>query len=340
MSDSLLKEDLFSKILLDPARNGASDLFIVSGYASSAMVYHHAEKLKEENLNVNINLIIGMACREGLSKSNHKGFQDLMKHNICGRFSCSYLIDQPTHSKVYSWVSGGRPITGFIGSANYSQQAFVINSQKEVATQCNCNDTYAYYDFLIKNTIYCNHNDADDYVSYSRKVRSERLTEPLNQVADSDNYLFAGLRYADVPLVSSKTKEVTPRSGLNWGQRPEYNRNPNQAYIQLRPEIYNSDFFPIRSVHFTVLTDDGRTLICTRAQKDKKGHAIETPLNNSLLGEYFRNRLGLSNGAVVTLQHLRDYGRESVSFYKIDAENYYMDFSKNTAKKMHSKDMP
>ena len=95
----------------------------------------------------------------------------------------------------------------------------------------------------------------------------------------------------------------------------------------MRPEIYRSDFFPKRSIHFTVLTDDNKILICTRAQKDELGHAIETPHNNSLLGEYFRNRLGLPNGAFVTRDDFDKYGRTDIDFYKIDNETYYMDFS-------------
>lgn len=57
--------------------------------------------------------------------------------------------------------------------------------------------------------------------------------------------------------------------------------------------------------------------------------AITTPSNNSLLGEYFRNRLGVPNGAPVTKNDLLQYGRTDVTFYKIDDEQFYMDFSTN-----------
>jgi len=66
-------------------------------------------------------------------------------------------------------------------------------------------------------------------------------------------------------------------------------------------------------------------LICTIAQDNDK--AIETPQNNSLIGEYFRNRLGLGYGAYVSSLDLQRYGRTDVDFYKIDEETYYMDFS-------------
>ena len=55
--------------------------------------------------------------------------------------------------------------------------------------------------------------------------------------------------------------------------------------------------------------------------------AITTPASNAQLGEYFRKRLGLANGAYVTAKDLKAYGRQDVSFYKIDDEQYFMDFS-------------
>jgi hypothetical protein len=119
--------------------------------------------------------------------------------------------------------------------------------------------------------------------------------------------------------------ELPQRSGLNWGQRPEEHREPNQAYIRLTAPIYRSDFFPEIKQHFTIRTDDNKILICTRAQQN--GKAIHTPHNNSLIGEYFRNRLGVPNGQPVRKDDLRRYGRVDIDFYKVDEETYFMDFS-------------
>ena len=58
-----------------------------------------------------------------------------------------------------------------------------------------------------------------------------------------------------------------------------------------------------------------------------KNKAITTPENNSRIGEYFRNRLALANGAPVTKADLIRYGRTDVEFIKLDDEQYYMDFS-------------
>ena len=55
--------------------------------------------------------------------------------------------------------------------------------------------------------------------------------------------------------------------------------------------------------------------------------AITTPLSNAQLGEYFRNRLNLANGAFISKSDLEKYGRSDITFYKLDDEQYYMDFS-------------
>ena len=89
--------------------------------------------------------------------------------------------------------------------------------------------------------------------------------------------------------------------------------------------IAKSGFFPLDKQHFLVVTDDHHTLQLRVEQQNDK--AITTPASNALLGEYFRNRLGLCNGAYVKKDDLLAYGRTDVTFYKIDEEQYYMDFS-------------
>ena len=79
-----------------------------------------------------------------------------------------------------------------------------------------------------------------------------------------------------------------------------------------------------------VVTDDHHTLQLRVEQQNDK--AITTPASNALLGEYFRNRLGLANGAYIHAGDLNNYGRSDVTFIKIDDEHYYMDFSSFKAK--------
>lgn len=99
----------------------------------------------------------------------------------------------------------------------------------------------------------------------------------------------------------------------------------NNNFIPLPSNLWNSGFFPELAWHFVVLTDDEIFFFCSREKLNGKG--IYSVQEKSSFGEYFRNRLGLPNGAFITKDDLLRYGRTDVDFYKIDEENYFMDFS-------------
>lgn len=273
-----------------------------------------------------------MSPVDGLSKVNHKGFQELMQFLYPNNFQCSYLTTMPpVHSKVYVWKKGNDPIFCFAGSANYTQMAFSQN-QREVMTESDPQQGCAYFNNLIDQSIFCNNLEAENIVQIfdnnnTSRIRREKLVIEHQDEEEINNLETAGV--LGLPSVKfsllANNGNLPQKSGLNWGQRPEQHREPNQAYIRLPASVYNTDFFPQRPTQFTVITDDERVLVCSRAQDN--GKAIHTPQNNSLIGEYFRNRLGLPNGSRVTLQDLLRYGRTDVTFYKIDDETYYLDFS-------------
>jgi hypothetical protein len=125
-------------------------------------------------------------------------------------------------------------------------------------------------------------------------------------------------------------ERVPNRSGLNWGQRPK--RNPNQAYLPISVEIQKSNFFPDVGIPFTIECDDGQIFNCLRAQQN--GKAIETPEDNSLMGAYFRQRLGVNPGDQVAMWHLIDYGRTSVEIFSTGINQYYLDFSRPAGLKL------
>lgn len=131
--------------------------------------------------------------------------------------------------------------------------------------------------------------------------------------------------FVDLKLTTKFKGEVHKRAGLNWGQRPQ--REPNQAYIPVLKKVHqdNPGFFPQKEYEFDIHTDDGEILTCIMAQDNRK--AIETCNNNSILGVYFRNRLGVPLGDYININHLNNYGRDYVRIYKIDSKTYYMDFS-------------
>ncbi len=322
----MLSKELYSEVLLKPAYNGAEHLYIISGYATSAMPFHHIQELLEHDIDINVDLIVGMTNIDGLSASNHKGFIHLVEKEFPNKFNCSYIYrGKPVHSKAYIWLKNKNPILSFTGSANYTQHAF-YNKQREIMTQSDAEKAFKYYHNLIGDSIYCTNHEAELFLRIYEDIISNRLkpyVEEIEEVEGIDTKI-TGLDKVEISFLDRKG-ELPQRSGLNWGQRPNEGREPNQAYIKLPSKIYKTKYFPIRGMDFTVLTDDNKTLICKRAQDNAK--AIHTPHNNSLLGIYFRNRIGVELGQPIKTEDLLNYGRTSVDFYKIDDETYYMDFS-------------
>lgn len=135
---------------------------------------------------------------------------------------------------------------------------------------------------------------------------------------------YAGLPYERISLTTGKgEKERVPySSGLNWGQRP--NRNQDQAYLAVPSDVQQSGFFPKPGQTFTMITVDGYVWECARRQAN--GKAIHTVESNSILGIYFREKLGLCSGDLVTIHHLLRYGRTSVDIYRKNQNEYILDF--------------
>ena len=57
----MLTENLFEKVLIEPAMQNFDTLCIVSGYASATMVSRHFDHLRRGKREVRIQLIVGMA---------------------------------------------------------------------------------------------------------------------------------------------------------------------------------------------------------------------------------------------------------------------------------------
>lgn len=314
---------LVENTLLMPIKDLQADkLIIISGYASHNMASWHIKKISESKLTpIKIELTFGMPQVDGISKDIHEGLQNLTKldNQELSSFSCKYIYQgAPVHSKIYIWLKNNQPIIAFAGSANYSQNAF-SKKRREFMVQCNPIEAYEYYQELENDSIVCNHGEIEEYV----KIYSNQKIDELQINQDDDRVI--GVPNVTLSLLQ-KNGEVGYGSGINWGHRRNgTKRELNQAYIPLPSKIAKSNFFPLNKQHFSVITDDRKQLILRVQQQNDK--AITTPLNNSQLGEYFRNRMGLENGKFVTLEDFNNYGRSDVTFYKIDDDQFYMDFS-------------
>lgn len=304
----MIENDLYNHVLLHPAHEHMADkLQIVSGFATANLVDKHLNDLKEIGTKTGVDLVVGMARTEGVPLAHHNGFCTLTK-TYKDIFRCRYSLNtRPVHSKLYVWTCGGIPVAAWTGSANYTITGFG-KGQRELLTEVDAPVALEYFYQIAKYSIDCTDSEIEnDFRLYKEDTNSGQE-----------------LPHVSLPLTSVQLNgEVQNRAGLNWGQRD--NRDRNQAYIPVPSKIAKSDFFPPTGQQFTVLTDDNMSFVCVIAQDGRK--ALHTTLDNAILGRYFRGRIGLNSGELVTRKHLELYGRFNVTIYKIDEETYHMDFA-------------
>ena len=118
-------DSLYQNILLEPILNKNCDkLLIVSGYATAAMAFHYLNDLRNNYAKeIEVDLIVGMTSKDGITASNHIGFRKLVSEDFFGKFKCRYIVKSPpVHSKIYLWCKNTKPSMAFTGSANYTQK--------------------------------------------------------------------------------------------------------------------------------------------------------------------------------------------------------------------------
>ena len=311
--ESNYSESIVEKILFEPVLTGANRLCITTAHATPSMASWLLTTYDERDMGeVSIELVIESVVDDGIDYNSHEGFKELQKEypgNGRGRFTCSYLYQPPTSKKnSFIWLHDENPMQAFYCSYEFTQASLLRTHNGSINTWM-ATDAYICYEKTINRTIYCNHSEVEEYVI----------------IKSTDSPLSNGGSSPEKCVLSLLTKKgiIGTTSGLNWGQRD--NRNRNEAYIPLPSRVAKSGFFPLNKQHFLVATDDHHTLQLRVEQQNDK--AITTPSNNALLGEYFRNRLGLPNGKYVKTDDLKSYGRTDVTFYKYDDEQYSMDFS-------------
>lgn len=308
---SSLSHNLYDEVLMNSIKQGAHKISIVTGYSSPAIVHKLFKDTDDKNIDIQIELIIGMITNGLVNSINHRDFLKLQKNR---NFKCSYVTKSPpVHAKLYLLENNTNKeiINAYGGSANFSING-LINGQVEIMTAVNANQAKQFIESIKLKSTFIDHSQI---ISNFTKDQAQSIND--NTTKDDTVALT---------LLNSKNLNETPkRSGINWGQRPDVGREPNQAYINIPAHINQKNFFPNIGIPFIIQTDDNHTLAVVRAQDNGKG--LHTYESNALMGKYLRDRLGVNHGAFVTKEHLDQYGRTDVTIKKLDDETYYMDFS-------------
>ncbi|WP_330948740.1 restriction endonuclease PLD domain-containing protein [Virgibacillus sp. MG-45] len=309
---------LESAIFETPYQEGYRKLKVLSGYASSAFLTHILSNYPD----LSLELIIGMACKDGITEWDHKRYRQIVSNNP--QVDIKYQRSLPAvHSKIYHWYQNDEFDTNeaFIGSSNFSWAGF--RDQMELMGKVDYPNLPEV--FRCTDTVSCLHENVEDEIRINQLEVEKRDDGSIGLYSVEGNKIELGeLDFVKLSLLTKSGEEIHERGGLNWGQRE--GREPNQAYIPV-PVSINRDkenFFPPFKHTFTLLTDDGEQMSCIMAQDNRK--AIQTTDSNSILGRYFRQRLNIPLGSKVNMTDLEKYGRTHVTIYKLNNETYFMDF--------------
>lgn len=331
---------LFDTVLARYIDAGADEVRIVSGYASPEMCTRLLLAARDRGREITIRLVVGMTGYEGVTLDTHQGFLSVQAAppDGSGRLGVQYVTGGVSvHSKLFIWMRGREPLGAWMGSANFTQNGFGVGFRAgrhhEIMIPTDVESALRYFDEIESQSLSIDHPEVENEIAIHNRplptsisiASSEGAQEPDEIERESVVLPLVALRASP----ETKRGEVHRRSGLNWGQRPEYNREPNQAYIPVPAQVRRMDFFPPKGVVFRVSTTDNKQFLMTVAQDNSK--ALETPQNNAFIGEYFRMRLGVANGAPVGPIDLSNFGSRFVVFYRVDdgdeEPTYIMDYS-------------
>ncbi|SED14842.1 restriction endonuclease PLD domain-containing protein [Paenibacillus sp. GP183] len=305
---------LYQEVIEDQYQRGLRRLDILTGYASSSFVHHLIYRYEDLRLDV----ILGMAKQDAISIWDHNEYVNLSRST--GRLRVRYYNGRvPIHSKIFLWLDRNSvPQSAYAGSANLSWHGF-RDYQELLVTADDAEVRSAFP--ADHELIDCTSEDVFQHftMSFQESPQSSQID------AGAVHHIVGDRPWIELPIVTIRSGEVHEKSGLNWGQRP--GREPNQAYIPIPSAVHKEypGFLPDRKRAFNLITDDGESFVCVVAQDNSK--ALESSHDNSILGKYFRKRLGLPFGSKVEKIHLDSYGRSNVRLYKIDDETFYLDFS-------------
>lgn len=325
---------LLERTLIPDESDRIDKIIAYVGYASPHFARDHMSALRSHLASPpSVEIIMGMTSYEGIGDSTHREFCSVENESV-GQFTASYrTAAPPSHMKLYVWLQGETPIRAFLGSPNYSRTAFGIGRQNEVITEVNPVEAYRIIqDAKRRDVVRCTSADVANLISIvserrwrpsGRSSAAPTVLSPVISAATSSIPELNGLPFINLSLLQ-RSGEIHDRGGLNWGQRPEENRDPNQGYIPVPTNIQRSDFFPDRDIVFSLITDDGVEM---KAHVTGTGGKNLTSVPNSALGAYFRRRIGLASGERVNTSDLTRYGRTGVEIYRLSDDVYYLVFS-------------
>ena len=315
--------------------NKFEGLEIASGYFGVSAI----EKYKENLLNISkkgyCRLLVGMIYHEGVSKSQKKALENLdFELKRINNDSGVFISLRQFHGKIYKFKKKNDEKI-YIGSSNFSDSGFFGNI--ECTSLIDEQKTKKEVNKFLNHLYYGNEFTAplNEVELFIKSKKKKKIKDKLK------NY---EIREALYPK-SKPTSEIDiklrvdeqPRSSLNlYFEKGRKNRltgkyAPRPWYeVEITTEA-NDRVKDYPKGEFTAyVKDEDRFYKLKMITASANYKAITTKDNREILGELIKGKLEregcLERYQRITLDTLRNYGRDTISLKKIEDKKYFLDF--------------
>ena len=220
MLSKISSHSLFEEVLVQPALEGATELHIVSGFVSPAMISRHVQELEKRGISgLEIDITAGMTGRDGIPKFVLSGLQALPRVLKGSKLNLSLTLPGVSfNSKIYLWGNNNGPFRAWTGSANYTQIGFGLASgsptHTETLAEIDPQSAWEEIRRLGENTISASHPQVAQKLTLRDSPGSGEeslMVGPSDPISARDEFVL-------LPLVQTQKSpgKVHEKSGLNW----------------------------------------------------------------------------------------------------------------------------
>ena len=318
------------RALIGQCGQNADEIQILSGYVSA----NEIELLRTNLPGKRISILAGMYLYAGRQNDMSRLYRSAENNSVDIRFS-----KQRIHSKNYLFLRGGIVFRAFAGSANLSDDGIGDETGGEDLTEIAA-DSYWH---IIRHF----REKWEGALTYDQAM-DRLVTDPKRTSKVIDPYT------TDLSLVVliNGQRTVPCRSGINWGLQKGHSKQSGavEAYLPVRAANIRCNMTiipPIQQIRLQdagkktrkndsqlVIWDDGAEMQMifsgTGVRYNNRWYPKQLTScdgGGAVLGAYLRRRLGLNDRALVTVDDLDRYGRDTVRLTMIQYGIYSADFS-------------
>ena len=349
-------------------RSDCSEFIAVVGYVGKSMLEQIESSMLAIAKRGTCQIIVGMIEKEGVSEQlgDYLILLDKKLRSI-NAFSGVFVTPTTYHGKVYKVVNDKKARI-FVGSSNFSKESWNLRGEFNI-----CVDDSATKSETLKFITYMQ-NLSIDLSAITLKIKKRGIKNIVIKKDLKDltrgargkfNKLSAPIGQFDHTL----RVEKNPESGLNlYFEAGRFNKTTNtfnarnwfEIELATNSQEQKNKFYPPSIPHPNKrsLTSKARTGDFIAYIKDGKdiyeipmkvggeaGKNIYSADDRTIFGKYIKSKLqnsgALAQNQLVTEEVLQIYGRNTVTFKKIDNSTYIIDFSvPGSFKKSNHEDKP